>query len=126
MSSSAVQGEKMVWSSLAVPLSVGMLGYVIKPHLHTHRGAQRNNSRCGSPRTPCLAYCRPITGVINPSNAHLQKPRRAQRHKHKWEPKLKTQKGHPALVPPRMVPGLAALSSHETLQDESTPEHLSD
>ena len=105
MPSSAVQGEGMVWSPLAASLSVAMLGYVIKALLHTHRGAQGNNSRCGSPGTTCLAYSRPIIGLISPSKAHLHKPRRTQRHQHKREPKVRTQKGHPVLAPPRTVPG---------------------
>lgn len=52
------------------------------------------NSRSRSPRIPCLACSRPITGLISPSDGHLHKPRRAQRHKHKWKPKVRTQKGH--------------------------------
>lgn len=75
MASSAVQGERIVCSPLAAPLGVGMLGYAIKAHLHTDRGAQRNNRRSGSQITACLAYSRPITGLISPSYAHFHKPR---------------------------------------------------
>ena len=82
-----------------------LLGYVVKVCLHTHRGAHKEKKAgWGAQLMPCPGCSQDIPGAISPSKAHLHKPRGAQRHKGKQEPKLRTErKGHAALAPPRAV-----------------------
>lgn len=82
------------------------LVYVMKAHLHTHKGVQRRNSRKGAQIILCWATPSPITGTISLSKANLHKPREAQGLKGKQEQKLRTRrKKHPVQAPSRAVPG---------------------
>lgn len=67
-----------------------LLGYTIKALLHTHKGAQRDNGRRGSPDNT-LATPRPVPGATSSSKACVPKPRGAQAHKGTWKLKLRTQ-----------------------------------
>ena len=60
----------------------------------------------GAQIIPHWATSKPMTGAISPSKAHLYKPKGAQEHKGRQEPKLRTQrKGHHVQALPRAVPG---------------------
>jgi len=53
-----------------------LLGYV--RHLHTHKGAQKENGRRRNPNNTLLGDSQIITGAISLSRTHMQEPRGAQ------------------------------------------------
>lgn len=96
---------------------------MLKAHLHTHRGAQRDNNVEGAQRIPCSRSRshQPIKSLSD----QLEEPRG---YKDRWEPELRISEGGTLCLLrfsqgcPRGVSALVA--RHETHPDESIPEHL--
>ena len=86
---------------------ITLLGYVIKPHLHTHKDAQRGNGRWGTQIIPCpsssQAHHRSQQPITGPS---AEAQRSTGMHSGRQEPKLRTRrKGPPVQDTPKAVPG---------------------